>query len=57
MDVIWENPYFCVGIGNVIAAILAWKRNKDLGWSVIGFLLGWLYVFYWFFTMDDYDDE
>lgn len=41
-----------IGIGNIIAGILAWKRNQDILWTVIGFLLSWLYVIYWIFTKD-----
>jgi len=45
-----ENPLLYIGVGNVIAAILSWKRNKDSLWAVVAFLLGWLYVLYWVCT-------
>lgn len=54
--IVLENPLICFGVGKVIAAILSWKRNQDYLWCVVAFLVGWLYVFYWLFTMDDYDD-
>ncbi len=41
-----------VGVGNVIAGILSWKRNEDVGYAVIHFLIGWPYVIWWFFSED-----
>lgn len=54
--IIVENPLLYLGVANVIAAILSWKRNQDPLWCVVAFLLGGLYVIYWLITMDDYDD-
>lgn len=50
MHVVVENPFLYIGIGNIIAALLSWKRNRDGIWSAIAFLLGWLYVVYWVVT-------
>ena len=50
-----ENPFLYVGVANVIAAILSWKRNQDPLWCVVAFLLGGFYVIYWLITMDDYE--
>lgn len=53
-SIVVENPLLY--IGNVIAAILSWKRNQDPLWCVVAFLVGWFYVIYWLITMGDYDD-
>lgn len=47
-----EHSLFYVGVGNIIAALLSWKRNKDIIWGVIAFLLGWCYVVYWLLSED-----
>jgi hypothetical protein len=54
-SIVIENPLLYVGVGNVIAAILSWKRNQDFLWAVVAFLIGWLYVIYWLLTMDDHE--
>jgi len=56
-SIVVENPFLYAGVGNVIAAILSWKRNQDPLWAVVAFIVGWLYVIYWFLTMDDYDND
>lgn len=53
--IVFENPALYVGVGNVIAAILSWKRNKDILWAIVAFFFGWLYVIYWALTQDDYE--
>ena len=45
-----ENPAIYVGVGNVIAAILSWKRNSDPLWACLAFLIGWPYVIYFVIT-------
>jgi len=41
------DPVFYIGIFNIIAALLSWKRNEDVVWATIAFFLGGLYVLYW----------
>jgi hypothetical protein len=36
--------------GSIIAAILSWKRNKDIAWAVVAAIFGWLYVIYWWWS-------
>ena len=36
-----------IGIGSVIAVLLSWTTWHSVGWAIIHFLFGWLYVFYW----------
>jgi hypothetical protein len=33
-------------IGSVIAVIISWALNHHIGWAIIHFLCGWLYVIY-----------
>ena len=39
--------------GAIVAAILSWKRNEDIGWAIVAAIFGWLYVIYWFLTTDE----
>ena len=39
-----------IGLGSILAVILSWSRNHDLLWAIIDFILGWIYVIYWFLT-------
>jgi len=39
-----------IGLGSILAVILSWTRNHDLLWAIIDFILGWIYVIYWFLT-------
>lgn len=48
MEYIYSD--FSFFAGSIIAALLSWKRNKDVAWSIIAFLLGWIYVLYWYLT-------
>lgn len=48
--IVWSHPVMYVGVGNIIAAILSYKRNKDFLWPIIAFLIGWPYVVYWILT-------
>jgi hypothetical protein len=34
-------------IGSIIATILSWTTWHSIGWAIIHFLFGWIYVFYW----------
>lgn len=45
--VVFENPVVYIGAGNIIAAILSYKRNKDFLWPIVAFFFGWAYVIYW----------
>ena len=38
-----------IGIGAVLAIILSWMKWHSVGWAIIHGMLGWLYVFYYFF--------
>jgi hypothetical protein len=42
-----ESPILYLGVGNIIAALLSWKRNRDVIWAIIAFFFGWLYCIYW----------
>ena len=42
-----NNGEFGALIGAVLAAFLSWHTWHSLGWAVLHFLFGWLYVFYW----------
>ncbi len=35
-----------IGLGNVIAVVISWSRNKSILWAIIHGILGWLYVIY-----------
>lgn len=48
--IVIEDPVFYLGAGNIVAALLSWKRNKDVLWAAVAFLFGWAYVVYWVFT-------
>lgn len=37
-----------VSVGGIIAAFLSWMKWHSVGWAIIHFLLGWLYVIYYF---------
>lgn len=45
-----ENPVVYIGLGNILAVLMSWKRNKDVILAILAFLLGWLYVIYWVIT-------
>lgn len=38
---------FSCGFGNIIAAFISWKLYHSVGWAIIHFLLGWIYVAYY----------
>jgi hypothetical protein len=33
-------------LGSVMAAIISWALNHHIGWAILHFLCGWLYVIY-----------
>ena len=33
-----------IGLGSVIAVLLAWTIHHSIVWAIIGAVLGWLYV-------------
>jgi len=33
-------------LGSVMAAIISWALNHHIGWAIIHFLCGWLYILY-----------
>jgi hypothetical protein len=35
-----------VGLGNIIAVVVSWSRNKSILWAIVHGILGWLYVIY-----------
>lgn len=35
-----------IGLGNIIAVVISWSRNKSILWAIIHGILGWLYVIY-----------
>ncbi|MGH2563909.1 MAG: hypothetical protein ACRDE8_17935 [Ginsengibacter sp.] len=35
-----------IGLGNIIAVVVSWSRNKSILWAIIHGILGWLYVIY-----------
>jgi hypothetical protein len=39
------RSYGCVGA--IIAVILSWIANHSVGWCILHFFCGWLYVVYW----------
>lgn len=39
-----------IGIGNILAFIISYKKWNSLGWALFHGFLGWLYCFYYFFT-------
>ena len=47
MHVVISDPIVYVGVGNIIAALLSWERNKSIIWAIIAFFFGWLYCLYW----------
>jgi len=36
-----------IGIGAVLAVVLSWIANHSVGWAILHFFCGWLYVIYW----------
>ncbi|MCL2509125.1 MAG: hypothetical protein FWF05_08120 [Oscillospiraceae bacterium] len=47
------------GIGwsfsSVTAVILSFLVNRSIGWAIVHFFLGWIYVIYWLFAhLPDY---
>lgn len=42
------NYYNCgVSTGSIIAAVLSYMKWHSIGWAIIHFLFGWLYVIYY----------
>jgi hypothetical protein len=35
-----------IGLGNIIAVVVSWSRNKSILWAIVHGILGWLYVIY-----------
>ena len=35
-----------VGGGGIIAAIISWALNQHIGWAIVHFLCGWIYILY-----------
>lgn len=38
-----------VGLGAILAVILSWTTWHSIGWAILHFFLGWIYVIYWLF--------
>ena len=34
------------GVGGIIAAIISWALNQHIGWAIVHFLCGWIYILY-----------
>lgn len=34
------------GLSSILAGILSWLLNHSVGWCVVHFLLGWIYLLY-----------
>ncbi len=41
-----ERDTGCIGFGSVVAVILSVALNHSLGWALLHFLMGWIYVLY-----------
>jgi len=37
-------------VGKILAVGLSLSRNGSIGWGIVHFFCGWLYVGYWAFT-------
>ena len=37
-------------VGCFGAAYLSWITSASIGWAILHFLFGWLYILYWFFV-------
>jgi len=35
-----------IGLGNVIAVVISWSKNKSILYPILHGILGWLYVIY-----------
>lgn len=46
----WWLVKSLLGVGSVLGAALAWSRNRSIGFTILGFILGWFYVIYWVLT-------
>lgn len=31
-------------------AYLSWITNESVGWAILHYIFGWLYILYWFFV-------
>ncbi len=40
----------CIGLGNVIAAVVSWYFNKSILWALVHGFFGWFYLIYYCFT-------
>lgn len=47
---LYGGGLFGVSIGSILAAYLSWTKNKSILWAIIHFILGWLYVIYYFLS-------
>lgn len=39
-----------IGLGNIIAVVLSFRKWHSIGWAIVHGSLGWLYVIYYLFT-------
>lgn len=33
-------------LGGILAVVISWSLNKSIGYAIVHFILGWLYVVY-----------
>jgi hypothetical protein len=36
-----------ITIGAILAPTLSWITNHSVGWAILHFFCGWLYIVYW----------
>jgi|APSaa5957512622_1039677.scaffolds.fasta_scaffold08616_2 hypothetical protein len=39
--------FAAVGLGKIVAVAMSLSRNGSIGWAVLHFFCGWLYVIWW----------
>lgn len=44
-------------IFNILAILVSWATNKSIGWVIIHYLFGALYLIYWAITGDNATEE
>ena len=35
-----------LSLGTILAAVLSWALNHSVGWAILHFVFGWLYIVY-----------